>query len=203
MTLRPATSSVALKEWAVAVDALGAGRQIITLRKGGIHREDKDFRMVHPEFLLFPTYEHQRADLIKPQFHGGLERTLEEGGAPGLVTMSSWCELTDVFELRDNETLHSLSELHLWTDDYAEKRLHWRPRHPLTVALLRVYDLRQPQAIPILDEYTGCKSWVELGRDVPLGSMSPVLTDGEYEERASVIRERLAEALPTGPTAAR
>ena len=203
MTLLPATSSVALKEWAVAVDALGAGQQIVILRKGGIHREDKDFRMVHPEFLLFPTYEHQKADLIKPQFQGDLEETLEEDDVPGLVTMSHWCELTDVFELRDNETLHDLSEFHLWTDDYAEKRLHWRPKYPLTVVLLRVYELQQPQAVPVLEEYIGCKSWVELGQGVPLGSMSPVLTDQEYEEKASAIRDRLAALELTASAATR
>ncbi|MQG56904.1 MAG: DUF1802 family protein [SAR202 cluster bacterium] len=49
--LLPSTSNMALKEWAVADRALGGGRQILILRKGGIHRDDKDFRIVHPEFL--------------------------------------------------------------------------------------------------------------------------------------------------------
>ena len=66
MTL-PSVSDIALKEWAVAVKSLGRGEQIIALRKGGIHREDRDFRFVHPEFLLFPTYEHQKAELIKSE----------------------------------------------------------------------------------------------------------------------------------------
>ena len=42
----------------VVVNALSTGRQIMVLRKGGIHRDDKNFRIIHPEFLLFPTYEH-------------------------------------------------------------------------------------------------------------------------------------------------
>ncbi len=62
----PVVSSLALKEWAVAVKSLGRGDQVIVLRKGGIHREDRDFRLVHPQFLLYPTYEHQRVELIKP-----------------------------------------------------------------------------------------------------------------------------------------
>ena len=59
----------------------------------------------------------------------------------------------------------------------------------MTVALLRVYALQQPQAVPVLDEYVGCKSWVELGQDLPLGYMSPALEDGEYESKAGVIRD--------------
>ena len=39
----PNKSDTALKEWAVTVDALGRGDQIIILRKGGIHKEDKEF----------------------------------------------------------------------------------------------------------------------------------------------------------------
>ena len=60
MTL-PHASDMALKEWAVAVKALGRGEQTLILRKGGIHRDDRDFRLVDPEFLLFPTYLHQKA----------------------------------------------------------------------------------------------------------------------------------------------
>ena len=68
MTLLPAESDLALKEWAVAIRALGSGKQVLILRKGGIHKDDKEFRVVHPEFLLYPTYEHQNAELIKEAF---------------------------------------------------------------------------------------------------------------------------------------
>ncbi len=68
----PPVSSLALKEWAVAVRALVKGKQILMLRKGGIHRDDKEFRVVHPEFLLYPTYEHQNIELLKEESHQDL-----------------------------------------------------------------------------------------------------------------------------------
>ena len=193
--LLPPESDLALKEWAVAVKALSTGAQIVVLRKGGIHKDDKDFRIVHPEFLLYPTYEHQKQELLKPESHALLEETMAEDDVPGLVTLGYWCHVTDKFELRDEAALDSLSEHHIWTDDYAQKRLHWRPKQPLTVALLRVYELQQPQALPLLDEYDGCKSWVELGQDVPLGNMSAVLSDGEFEAKADAIRATAGAAL--------
>ena len=196
MTLLPPDSSLALKEWAVAVKAMAQGKQILTLRKGGIHRDDKEFRVVHPEFLLYPTYEHQNPEQLKSEYHQDLEQTLEEDDIPGLVTLGYWCQVTDKFEIRDEETLDTVSAYHVWTADYAQKRLHWRPKQPLTVALLRVYKLQQPQALPILDEYAGCKSWVELGQDVPLGYMRPLLSDPAYSERADVVRH----ALDTTPS---
>ena len=196
MTLLPPISTLALKEWAVAVDALAAGKQIMVLRKGGIHRDDKEFRVVHPEFLLYPTYDHQSPELLKADYHTDLAQTLEEDDIPGLVTLSTWTEVTDTFELRDEETLERLSPYHIWTNDYAEKRLHWRPKYPLTVMLLRVYRLQQPQALPVLDEYVGCKSWVDLGQDVPLGYMTAVLTDDEYKEMADPVRETVTATTP-------
>ncbi len=187
----PPSCSLALKEWAVAVNALVDGGQAMILRKGGIHRDDKDFRIVHPEFLLFPTYEHQAAELLKPKFHPQLAASLEENDVPGLVTISAWAESTDVFELRDEEKLARLSPFHIWEDGYAQKRLHWRPKRPLTVALLRVYALRQPQALPVLDEYQGCKSWVELGQDVPLGQMDPVVEESAYRAQVQAVEDAL------------
>jgi len=192
----PPVSTLALKEWAVAVNALMARKQILVLRKGGIHRDDKEFKIVHPEFLLYPTYDHQRSELLKSEYQIDLREALEEDDVPGLVNLSIWVEVTDVFEIRDEETLDRLSPYHIWTNDYAKKRLHWRPKHPLTVMLLRVYQLQQPQALPVLDEYGGCKSWVDLGQEVPLGYMSPVLTDDEYKEMADSIQEVVGTATP-------
>ena len=40
--LLPPMSDMALKEWAVAVKAMGRGDQILLLRKGGIHRNVTD-----------------------------------------------------------------------------------------------------------------------------------------------------------------
>ncbi len=190
----PSVSDMALKEWATAVNTLGQGGQILVLRKGGIHREDRDFRFVHPEFLLYPTYEHQKEELIKPEFHHTLEETYNENGVAGSVDFTYFCRVTDRFELRDESDLDRMSDLHIWTDDYARKRLHWRPKQPLTVALLRVYKLQQTQSLPVLAEYSGCKSWVELGQHIPLGLMAPVLSDSEYEQQADGVRSALSKA---------
>ena len=191
MTLLPPVCTIALKEWAVAVDTMARGEQIMILRKGGIHRDDKEFQVLHQEFLLFPTYEHQKRELLKDGYDEALARTLEENDVPGLVTLSYWCTVTDMFQIGDEGALASLADHHMWSDDYAQKRLHWRPKQSLTVALLRLYRMVQPQALPVLDEYIGCKSWVDLGQEVPLGYLEPVLTDEQYEAKSRPIREAL------------
>ena len=189
--LLPDASDMALKEWAVAVKALGRGEQALILRKGGIHRDDRDFRLVHPEFLLFPTYLHQKAELIKSDSHDTLRETMDENDTPDTVELSYFCQVVDRFEVRDESTLDTISDYHIWTDDYAHKRLHWRPKQPLTVALLRVFEMEQPQPLPVLDEYSGCKSWVDLAQEVSLGTMAPVMDDVEFETQRDRIRSEL------------
>ncbi|HEY6229533.1 MAG TPA: DUF1802 family protein, partial [Verrucomicrobiae bacterium] len=58
---------IAFKEWAVIVDALGTGRQIVILRKGGISEGRGGFQVDHPEFLLFPTLFHQQRESVLPE----------------------------------------------------------------------------------------------------------------------------------------
>ena len=73
----PCACGVALKEWAVFVTALEQGSQILLLRKGGIREEGKDFRPLYQEFVMYPTYEHQREALIKKPYRNGLGSSLD------------------------------------------------------------------------------------------------------------------------------
>ena len=192
----PSASSLALKEWAVAVKALAKGEQILILRKGGIHRADKDFRVVHPDFLLYPSFEHQRGDLVRASSHSDLEQTLVENEDPSRINLKYWCQVTDKFEVSEQDVLDSITPYHIWTSDYASQRLHWRPKQPLTIALLRMYSIGRPRSLPVLKEYGGCKSWVELAEEVHLGEMTPVLSDQDYEAQATVIRQELDSRAP-------
>ena len=73
---------IAFKEWAVTVRALSEGEQLLTLRKGGIREEDKHFELEHEQFFLYPTFDHQRNDLVRESHHPELRRALEEGVWP-------------------------------------------------------------------------------------------------------------------------
>src|SRR5690349_6003032 len=55
---------IAFKEWAVVVDQLGRGEQILILRKGGIAEGRDGFQLEHEEFLLFPTLFHQQRESV-------------------------------------------------------------------------------------------------------------------------------------------
>src|SRR5215813_9559868 len=73
---------IAFKEWAVTVRALSEGEQLVALRKGGIREENKHFEVEHDQFFLYPTFDHQRNDLVRESHHPELRRALEEGVWP-------------------------------------------------------------------------------------------------------------------------
>ena len=192
ISLLPTSSSFALKEWATACLLLKEGRQIMIIRKGGIDKADKDFTTelsIDSEFLLFPTYEHQNESLIKNEFHTDLSDTIEENDVPGLINLSAFAKITHKFEIQSTEVINRISKFHLWNEAYTDKRINWKPRKPAIVALLRVYPLIQPQALPILPEYGSCKSIVDLGQEVPMGELEPVIQDAEYQSICKEIQD--------------
>lgn len=190
----PNTCRMAFKEWAVVVQALGSGEQILLLRKGGISEVGKHFRVAHDRFLLYPTLEHQKEELLKPAHQERLARLLAEGQEAGAITFSCLAEVAQVFELSEEEQLHSLSAHHIWSDDYAHSRLRWKPRHPLSAMLLRVYRLESPRTVPYKPHFGGCRSWVDLEEEVELGSLTPVLDDSQFAAQVRAIQDALNAA---------
>ena len=180
---------VAFKEWAVTVRALADGRQIVLVRKGGIREEGRAFRVEEPRFLLYPTYEHQRADLLQPEYHADLQAALADAPLPNTLRVSHWAEVTDVFQTFEADQVRALAPHYVWTTAYAEERLRWQPKKPLYVLLLRVYRLAESHTLPVVPRYLGCKSWVELEQPISLEGMEPVLDDATYDARRATVRK--------------
>lgn len=193
----PRKCQMALKEWAITIEAMARGDQVLLLRKGGIHEDNKDFRVIHREFLFYPTYLHQKEDLIQPAHQPALRKMLEQPQDFEKVTFSHWAKTEDVLEISDQEKVNDLEPHYIWTTGYAQSRLHWKPMLPLSVLLLRVYKLETPVTVPYLPEYGGCTSWVEVLADVELGKMEPMLSDTEFQRRIDEIKGALGFAVTT------
>ena len=191
----PDHCQIALKEWAVTVQALAQGDQILLLRKGGIHEEGKDFRVIHPEFLLYPTYEHQREDLLKSEHQPTLRRLLENTPDRNSITFTHFAHVAELIEVSDQDKVEHLGPHHIWDSEYAQSRLRWKPMLPLSIMLLRVYELADAQTIPYTSEYGGCTSWVELIPRMDLTGLTPVLSDVEFQRQADLIKGSLGLTL--------
>jgi len=194
---------IALKEWAVTVRALAEGEQLVTLRKGGIREENRHFEVEHERFFLYPTFDHQRTDLVRASHRPELRRALEEGvwpegdtppaltaaggvEQPERVRIRAWAEIAAHFTVTDSRCVDALAPFYVWTRDYAEKRLEWKRRHPLHILVLRTYRIPRPVTVKVRDEYGGCRSWLELQRDLAFEG-TPVLADEEFDRALEAI----------------
>jgi len=187
------TTKHALKEWAVAVDALEQGKTIMLLRKGGIREEGKHFNVAHNQILLYPTYEHQQPNLLKAEYAPQVE-PVTSGWHPETVRIGSWAEITDILPVSDESPVDALLPYHIWNEQFVSDRFQWKPRHPVYILLLRTYRLRQPQVIPYLPEYSGCRSWIDLVEPISIEGAMPVLTDAEYTKQKAQIRQIVEES---------
>lgn len=184
----------ALKEWAVAVDALIAGETIVLLRKGGIREEGKHFRVAQNEVLLYPTYEHQEPDLLKEPY-SALVQPVPSGWHPETVTIRGWARIEEIFQVTDASTVEALLPYHIWNDRFATERFGWKPRYPLYLLLLRAYHLREPRTIDYVPAYGGCRSWIDLQDPISLEGMQAAMPNPQFESLVGEIRSIVEGAL--------
>lgn len=168
----------ALKEWAVAVAALERGDTALVVRKGGIR--EKSFAVPEARFFFFKSYEHQNEDQLKPAYHD-LLRSIPDRPDDGPVVLTSFAGVAGAYEVSEAEELEALDPHHVWTHEYAESRLKWRPKKPLTVLVLRTYLLAEPVELTYRSEYGGCKSFVDLLQEIPTADARPALDDESFE----------------------
>ena len=183
----------ALKKWAVAVEALERGETALVVRKGGIR--EKAFAVPKARFLFFKGYEHQNPDQLKPFYHD-LLHSIPKRRDDGPVIFTSFAEVKGAYEVSEANELEALDPYHIWTPEYAESRLKWRPKKPLTVLVLRTYLLPEPIEFEYRAEYGGCKSWIELEKSVPTAGARPALDDPAFEELVRPALDLLERLTP-------
>ena len=181
--------TAALKEWAVAIDALTNGDTILLLRKGGIREQGFTIApstIEKPQIWLYPTYEHQKPHLLKPEYASQVV-PVESGWHPDTVNIRSQACITHAYEVTDPAIVEALLPFHIWTADFVAERLKWKARSPLTVLLLRVYALPMARSIPYSAAYGGCKSWINLQTELST-AVAPVLEDAAYQARVKAVQ---------------
>ncbi len=175
----------ALKEWATVIKALENGNQTVLLRKGGILETASGFKVEANKFALFPTYEHQENASLKSQFYGYLADARESQPKEGYNRITSIAEVVDERDVSSNEKIEQLSPFHIWSDSYIVERMNWMPSKPMKAVFLRVFKIPTIE-IPILPDYHGCKSWIELNVNPDAGKA--VLSDAELESQLAEFR---------------
>lgn len=186
------TTNAALKEWNVAVNALANGDTIVLLRKGGIREEGGRFTVEHRQVLLYPTFEHQKPDLLKPEYVTQVQ-VVDSGWHPDRIKISSFAEITKILQVNDESILNKLFLYHIWNDKFVSDRLKWKPRQPLYILLLRTYKLSQVYEIFYRPEYGSCRSWISLDKLINIKGLTPVLNDNDYSKLSAEICQIISD----------
>ena len=190
----------ACKEWAAIVQALLEGEQILDVRKGGIRENGRHFAVQAPRFWLYPTVEHQRAELLKPAYRHWVEDTVAAAPPDRAIRVEGWADVVGLAQIREADDLAALDGRLIWSPEYAESRLKWKRRDPLWVLALRVHRLDEPIVVPFREAYGGCTSWVELdGLPPDPASLpsEPALSDVAFTARYDGARGALSVPFET------
>ncbi len=182
----------ALKEWSIVCDLLLSGELTLLLRKGGIHESGGPgvFELEHPRFLLYPSYVHQKPNMIKPALRDRVNVLDEE---PGEVTFAGLGEAAKIWQVTSRQAFDQLDDLHCWSPAQIDMRFNYKPDRPLYLMAVRAYRLTQPRTVQNHAEYSGCRSWVALRPDdvVNDGGATAIIAEKDF----AVIINRVDQAL--------
>jgi len=171
----------ALKEWDVVCEALGSGRQVVVIRKGGIAEGKDGLRFEHDEFVLLPTFFHQQSERVVPEADFAARQEDREGERESVEVRHAatlvWHKL-----VTDRAVLGRLQAFHILTPEEVETRFVQKPAPGVQVALLRVYRLDPPQRVAWQKSFGGCRSWAEMDADLESCSRVSVLSDERFAE---------------------
>ena len=115
--------------------------------------------------------------------------------APGYIdpepVLRAAAKVVAAVEVNRPEGMEDIAPLHIWTaESVRADRLDFRPKHRLTVLVVQVSPLAEPERVRRTPEHAGCTSWVPL----PVNPMwaTPVHDDSTLRDIAARVRDSVA-----------
>jgi len=173
----------AFKEWAIVVDALGRGEQILILRKGGLAESRDGFQVEHPKFFLFPTLFHQQRESVTEAAQKRFDEIAHAFPSTEVVRIEFFAKVAEWRRVESLSAAESLRGQHVWRDEVIAERLDWGKDRNIFAIAVRVYRLPLVVELPMAPAYGGCKSWVELEREIALTNAVPVLDQVAFDQK--------------------
>jgi hypothetical protein len=172
---------IALKEWSVVIRFLHEG--------GGILTFVDDYVPADREFFLFPTYDRQRSDALKPSAGMVYQHELRPPKT-GDVYLRDYAEVVASFEIQSASAAMTVQKEHPFVELEMRKRLEIASSGLVALAL-RVYRLAVPRRIVERQKYEEGERFLSLPEEIPIGEALPVLTASELERRLAAVRRAL------------
>jgi len=168
------TNRLALKEWSVVRRFLHEGSCILTFLE--------DYVPADREFLLFPTYDQQRVEALKPAAGMVYQHELRPPKA-GHIYLRDYAEVVASFEI--HSAVKAVDREHAFTELEMRKRLA-EASSGLVALALRVYHLSVPRRIAERKKYEDGDRFLSLPEEVALDGLRPALSESDFERRLAV-----------------
>ena len=140
--------------------------------------------------LFFPTVAHSHAQRVRPE-HRDLLAAAYGDSTEDEIVLRAGAKVVAAVEVSRPDGLEDIAHLHIWTaESVRADRLDFRPKHKLTVLVVQVSPLAEPERVRRVPEYAGCTSWVPL----PVNPMwsTPVHDDATLRDIAARVRDSVA-----------
>ncbi len=124
--------------------------------------------MEHEEFLLFPSLFHQQRDFVTASAQQRYDEIAPGLPSPTSVRIEFFARVAEWWKLESLSDARSLQGGHIWTDQVIAERFEWGGEQAIFAIAVRVYRLAAPFVGAMLPQYGGCKSWINLDREVEI-----------------------------------
>ena len=189
----PNVERVALKEWAVLVDAMARGDLIAMIRKGGIREHRAGFDVRHERFLLYPTFFHEKLNELDARFHPLLDAAHANRPPEGTIELRYVANVAAVWQVTELERLRAINAEHGLTWGAVESRFRYRDDPRVHVVAVRIAKLATAVSLPEVRRYAGCVSWVKLDDAVDVSGATAVLDDAAFARRLDTLASALGQ----------
>jgi hypothetical protein len=105
---------------------------------------------------------HGHAERVRAEHRDLLEVARPDSDEDAIV-LRGGAKVVAAVPVNRPDGLDDIEDTHIWTAaSVRSDRLDFRPKHRLTVLVVQARALAEPQRLPRVPSYAGCKSWVEL-----------------------------------------
>ncbi len=181
----------AFKEWAVVVEALRRGAQVLLLRKGGLHEGAGGFAPRPGPFWFLPTRFHQQRESVTEAGQAFWPQVADQMADPARVPLGCLGEVTRRWRLESPEILPALAGFHIWRDQVVRQRFEWGKPGGVHALAVRVKRMPQAVVLPWNAAYDGCRSWVDLETDLEPSGAVPALDEAAYATALARLEQQL------------
>ena len=96
------------------------------------------------------------------------------------MRLEYFAEVAAARRLESAEEAQALHGQHIWRDEVIAERFEWGGEKAIFALAVRVFRLPETVELPMLAAYGGCKSWIDLDRDIRTAGAAPVLTEDAF-----------------------